>query len=407
MRAFQATAEPLVSVDEAQKTVLAEVAEGPVERVGLDGAQGRVLREDVIAPHDVPRSDNSAMDGYAVRSADTPGRIRVIGDVAAGARDGARIEPGTAVRIMTGAAIPEGADAVAQVEITDGGMETVNVERAVAPGVNIRRRGDDMRSGSVILRSGVRIGAAEIAALATVGKREVAAGRAPVVAILATGNELVEPGEDGAVVNSNSHMLAALVRGAGGVARTFGIVRDDRDTTIRALESALGADVIVTSGGVSVGAYDFVKEALEVLGAEFKFWRVAMKPGKPLLFAKLRGRLFFGLPGNPASSMTSFHLFVGPAIRRWAGEAGNVFPPSVRMTSAAPMKGAAERRSYIRVRVIAREGRLHAEPMRAQGSHQISSMVSANGLAVIDAGTSGVQAGGEIEVLITGPIIHL
>ena len=403
MRAFQATAEPLLAVYEAQETVLAAVSAGPVETVGLEFVQGRVLREDVVAPYDVPRSDNSAMDGYALRAADTPGRVRVVGDVAAGGQGSVRIESGTAVRIMTGAAIPDGADAVAQVEITDGGMDSVNVHRAVASGANIRRRGDDMRAGSVVLRGGVRIGAAEIAALATAGKGEVAVGRAPVVAILATGNELVEPGQEGAVVNSNSHMLAALVRNSGGVARFGGIVRDDRDITIRALESALDADIIVTSGGVSVGAYDFVKEALEALGAETKFWRVAMKPGKPLLFAKLRGRLFFGLPGNPVSSMTSFHLFVGPAIRAWAGETGNVFPPSVRMTSTAAMKGAAERQSYVRVRVSAREGRLYADPMRAQGSHQISSMVSANGLAVIEAG-SAIEAGAEVNVLIVGNV---
>ena len=403
MRAFQATAGPLLTVDDAQNAVMAEVVLGPAETVGLESVQGRVLREEIIAPHDVPRSDNSAMDGYAIRSADTPGRIRVVGDVAAGARESVRIDSGTAARIMTGAAIPEGADAVAQVEITDGGMDLVSVEQVVKPGANIRRRGDDMRAGSVILRSGVRIGAAEIAALATAGKREAAVGRAPLVAILATGNELVEPGEEGAVVNSNSPMLAALVRDNGGIARIGAIVRDDRDTTIRALESALDADIIVTSGGVSVGAYDFVREALEALGAEMKFWRVAMKPGKPLLFATLRGRLFFGLPGNPVSSMTSFYLFVAPAIRKWAGEAGNLFPPVVRMTSTAAMKGAAERQSYVRVRVLAREGRLYAEPMRAQGSHQISSMVSANGLAVIEAG-SAIDAGAEVDVLIVGNV---
>lgn len=406
MRSFQLPdlgARP-ISVEEAQQRVLAGIEAGPVETVSLAEAHGRVLGADVVAAEDVPLFDNSAMDGYALRSADTPGALRVIGDVAAGSHTRLRIEPGTAARIMTGALIPEGADAVAQVEITDGGLEVVNVSKEVRAGANVRERGGDMRAGSIVLRSGTPIGPAEIAALATAGASSVVVGKKPVVAIMATGDELVEPGERGGVVNSNSHALAALVREAGGIPRMLGIVRDQRETTIRAIESALDCDFIVSSGGVSVGAYDFVKEALEVLGAETKFWRVSMKPGKPVLFAKVRGRAFFGLPGNPASSMTSFLLFVGPAIRKAGGQTRDLFAPAVRMTTSGPLKGTPDRRTYVRVSVAVRDGRLVAEPIRAQGSHQVTSMIRANGFAVVEAGTGGLEAGSEVTVLLTGSI---
>ncbi|HEX7832030.1 MAG TPA: gephyrin-like molybdotransferase Glp, partial [Thermoanaerobaculia bacterium] len=308
--------ERMLQVEDAQSRVMAEISAGPVESVSLIDAQGRVLREDIVAERDAPPADNSAMDGYAVRAddvANVPATLRVIGDIPAGHPTTARLEPATAMRIMTGAFVPDGADAVVQVEWTDGGLEAVRVDRAVRVGQNVRRRGEDMRAGDVVLRAGSKIGAAEIAMLANARKSSVSVGRKPVVAILSTGDELVDVSDEltpGKIVNTNSYLLAALVRDAGATPRVLGIVRDTRDATIAALESALESDFVISSGGVSVGAFDFVKEALDAVGAETKFWQIAMKPGKPVVLSRARDRVVFGLPGNPVSCFVSFHLFV-------------------------------------------------------------------------------------------------
>jgi molybdopterin molybdotransferase len=396
----------MLAVEEAQQRVLDEVSVLPVvhdERVPLLDAHGRVLREDVAAPYDLPRGDNSAMDGYALRAADTPGPLRVIEEIAAGQPPRLRVERGTASRIMTGALIPDGADAVAQVEITDAGREVVRIGEAVAPGTNVRRRGDDMRAGEIIIRAGVPIRAAEIGVLASAGATGVRVGRRPAIAILATGDEIVDVGATPAahqVTNSNTYALAALAREAGALPSIRGIVRDDRDATIAAIESALDCDFVVSTGGVSAGAYDFVKDALDALGAETKFWKVAMKPGKPVVLSRVRGRLYFGLPGNPVSSMVAFILFVTPSIRKAMGQTANLFAPSVRMRAAAALRSRGDRRTYLRVRVVARGGELVAEPMRAQGSHVSTSMLGANGFAILETGTTHVNEGDPVNVLL-------
>jgi molybdopterin molybdotransferase len=310
--------ERMIAVEEAQARVLAEVRLTGTEQVGFTEALGRVLREDVVATYDVPQGDNTAMDGYAVRADDIatpPVRLRVIEDLAAGSVATKRVESGTAVRIMTGALIPDGADTVAHVEITDGGSDFVTVNQSLKRGTNLRRRGEDMKAGDLVLRQGTPIGAAEIGVLASVQKSVVRVGRRPTVAVISTGDEIVEvdqPRPLGKVVNSNSYSLAALAFESGALPRMIGIVRDTREATIAAIESALESDFIVSSGGVSVGAYDYVKDALDALGAETKFWQVAMKPGKPVVLSRLRDRLYFGLPGNPVSCMVSFLLFVAP-----------------------------------------------------------------------------------------------
>ncbi|HUP50108.1 MAG TPA: gephyrin-like molybdotransferase Glp, partial [Thermoanaerobaculia bacterium] len=398
------TAGGLLSVEEALARVLSLVRPLEAERASIEDAVGRVLREDVTAIADVPPADNSAMDGYAVRSADAaraPVTLRVIGEVAAGRVPSQTVEEGTAMRIMTGAAIPPGADAVAQVEITDGGTERVTIDRNVTAGTNVRRRGEDMRAGEVVLRAGTRIGAAEIAVAAAARRQALMAGRRPALAILATGDELVPLASGEGVVDSNSYALASLAREAGAIPRRAALVRDTLEATREAIEGALDADFIVTTGGVSVGAYDFVKEALDALGARTHLWRVAMKPGKPVVVATLRGRLFFGLPGNPVSAMVSFLLFVAPAIRKALGET-SLTAPVVRIRTTGALKGAGDRRAYLRVRVVAREGELLAEPMRAQGSHIATSMVQANGLAIVDAAV--VEAGELVPVMMIGPI---
>jgi len=308
---------------------------------------------------------------------------------------------------MTGAFVPDGADTVVQVELTDGGTKIVNVQKALARGASIRRRGEDMRAGDVVVRAGTRISAAEMAMLVAAGKTTVRVGRRPTVAILSTGDELVEAGETpgpGQIVNTNAHLLAALVREAGAIPRVLGIVRDTPDATIAAFRTAVESDFVISSGGVSVGAYDFVKDALESLGAETKFWRVAMKPGKPVVLSRLCDCVLFGLPGNPVSCFVSFHLFVAPALRKSMGQEEQLHPPAVRMRIAAPLRSAGDRRVYARVNVRVEDGVPVATPLASQGSGSLTSMIDANGLAVIAEGVTRVDAGAELPVLLIGPV---
>lgn len=403
--------ERMISVEEAQERVLAEVPRLGVERVAFTDALGRVLRENVHASADVPQGDNTAMDGYAVRAddiANAPVLLRVIEDLPAGTVATKRVESGTAIRIMTGALMPEGADTVAHVEITDAGSDSVNVFESLRRGTNVRKRGEDMRTGDVVLADGTPVHAAEVGVLAGVQKVVVGVGRRPAVAILSTGDEIIDVGDQmtrGKVVNSNSYSLAALVREAGGIPRMIGIVPDTPAATIAAIESALESDFVISSGGVSVGAYDFVKDALDALGAETKFWQVAMKPGKPVVLSRIRGRLYFGLPGNPVSCMVSFLLFIAPAIRKAMGQTINLLPPIVRTRVAAPLKSRGDRRNYMRARVVARDGELVSQPMASQGSGVSTSMVQANGLVIVESGITAIEAGSMVQTVLVGPVL--
>lgn len=397
----------MLEVEAAQERVLAEVSVGGTESVPLFDAFDRVLREEIAVDRDAPPADNSAMDGYAVRAEDVatvPVRLRVTGDIPAGHPVDTVVAPGNAMRIMTGAFVPAGADAVVQVEWTDGGIESVEVRRPVRVGQNVRRRGEDLRAGDVVLRNGMRIGAAETAMLAQAGRRTVVVGRRPEVAILATGDELVEPGEPlppGSIVNTNSPLLAALVRSVGGRPRVLGIVRDDRDATIAALRAALESDFVVTSGGVSVGAFDFVKEALDAIGAETRFWKVAMKPGKPIVLSRANDRVVFGLPGNPVSCFVSFHLFVAPALRKTQGmPVDDVRPREALARAGRELRSAGDRRTYLRVRVRHEGRELVAEPLASQGSGSLSSMLGANALAVLAKDVMSIPVGSDVPVLL-------
>jgi len=398
--------ERMLPVEEAQQRVLDEVRLIGTEQVAFTDALGRVLREDVRAPEDVPQGDNTAMDGYAVRYEDiaaAPVTLRVIEDLPAGTVATKRVERGTAIRIMTGALMPDGADVVAHVEITDGGSDHVRVLQPLKSGTNIRRRGEDMRAGDIVLESGTPIHAPEVGILASVQKTVVKVSRRPTVAIISTGDEIVDVDERrpfGKVVNSNSYSLAALVREAGAQPRMIGIVRDSREATMAAIESALESDFVISSGGVSVGAYDFVKDALDALGAETKFWQVAMKPGKPVVLSRLRDRLYFGLPGNPVSCMVSFILFIAPSLRKAMGQRTNLLPPIVRTKLTASVKSRGDRRSYLRVRVVARDGELLSHPMAAQGSGVSTSMVQANGLVIVEQGVTTVAAGTVVDTVL-------
>lgn len=404
----------MLEVEDAQARVLDVVPILGTERVALTDALGRVLREDVTASRDVPLADNSAMDGYAVRSADIAGatkrapvRLRVIEDLPAGRVSAKRVEANTAIQIMTGAEVPGGADVVVQVELTDGGSEEVTVFEALNAGQNIRRRGEDIHHGDVVLTSGTPIHAGEAGVLAGMQRATVVVAKRPTVAILSTGDELVTiDGEvaQGKVVNSNSYSLAALAAEAGAIPRTSGIVPDQREATIRAIESALECDFVISSGGVSVGAFDFVKEALGSLGAEMRFWQVAMKPGKPVVLSTLRDRVYFGLPGNPVSCMVSFLLFVAPSIRKAMGQKANLFPPTVTIRAGGDMKSKGDRRMYVRVKVVARHGELVGLPMRAQGSGVSTSMVGANALAILDRGVTRIERGSLVKAVLFGAV---
>jgi molybdopterin molybdotransferase len=402
--------EPMLTVEEARQRVLDLVKPFGTERISLTDSLFRILGEDVVAPFDLPDGDNSAMDGYALIADDTPGSLRVIEDIPAGAVPRQRMERGTAARIMTGGLVPEGANAIAQVEITDAGSDVVRVHQAVAPGTHVRRRGDDMRAGETVLARGTRIGPAEIGVLASLQHSTLSVGRKPSIAILATGNEVLDIGEPrrpGTVANSNSYALAALAREAGADPQLRGIVTDTREATVAALRSALDCDFIVTSGGVSAGAYDFVKDAVAELGAETLVWRVAMKPGKPMVVSRLPGgQVAFGLPGNPVSCMVAFVLFVAPAIRKAIGRTRDLFPPIVDMRLDAPLRSAGDRRAYLRVRVVARDGELVAMPMRSQGSHVSTSMLGANGLAIVERGVTRIEAGERVPVLLIGNVFN-
>ena len=408
----------LISVDEARRRVLAAAAALPDEAVPCERALGRVLAEDVASGEDLPPFDSSAMDGYAV-AAGASGELTVVDEARAGTPARRAVGAGEAIAISTGAQVPEGTGAVVPVERTRpaaggaatagggaaaaggavgaaaGGAARVEVEE-VAPGANIRRAGEDVRNGETVLRAGTPIGPAEAAMLAQLGRTHVRAGAVPRVSVVVTGDELVDPGAPlapGQIRDSNAPALAALATTAGATVAGRRRVGDSFDDTVHALRDALAeADVVCVSGGVSVGEHDHVKPALAELGVEELFWGVGLKPGKPTWFgATAGGELVFGLPGNPVSAMVTFHLFARPALRALAG--ADPSPTHVRARLDAPIRLNARREQAIRVRLDARDDGWHAEPTGPQGSHQISSMLGADALALVPAGDGELGPG--------------
>ena len=365
--------------------------------VKLDDVLGRVLAEDVVADIDLPPFASSAMDGFAV-AAGAEGELEVIGESRAGHPAEAAVRPGTAVRISTGAVVPDGTGAVVPVERTSGGNGVVTVER-VPDGANIRGAGEDVRAGEVVLRPGTEVGAAEAAVLASVGRSSARCARRPRVAVLATGDELRAPGEElgaGQIRDSNAVALAAQAGLAGGDVVSNEVVGDTRASTVDALRTALDrADVVAVSGGVSVGPHDHVKPALAELGVAELFWGVSLKPGKPTWFGALGSKLVFGLPGNPVSAMVTFHLFARPALRALMGA-----DPAARRTTAAlgvPMR-LGGREQAIRCRLSSGADGWHVEPTKAQGSHVLTSMLGADALAFLPAGDGELPAGTRVEI---------
>ncbi|MBV8857579.1 MAG: molybdopterin molybdotransferase MoeA [Acidobacteria bacterium] len=399
----------MIPVAEAIRIVSEKAEPLTAERVPLDEALGRVLAEEVFADTDLPPFDRAQMDGYAVRSADlqeTPARLRVVGEAAAGSGWRGTLQAGEAVRIMTGAPLPAGADSVQQVEVTreEEGGAFILIERATEPGQFFVPRASEIREGERVLEAGEEINAARMAVLASFGYAEVPVRRRPRVAVLATGTELVQvaerPGED-QIRDSNSYSLAAYACLAGAVVERLPFAGDDPDLLRREIEGAAGrADVLVLSGGVSMGRYDFTKAALHALGAEVFFERVALRPGKPTVFARLPGgALVFGLPGNPVSVSVTFNLFARTALRAMQGVPAPA-PFEETAVLSRPAKGAAERASYLPAALSTDpEGRLLAEPLKWGGSSDFVAFARADALAVVPAGVKVVEAGSVVKVV--------
>lgn len=394
----------MLSVEEALEQILARARPVETELVDVRAALGRVLAEPVVSRRVIPPWPNSSMDGYAVRAADTAGApvvLAVAGRVTAGMVAERPVGPGQAVRIFTGAPLPAGADAVVPQEDVEVEGGSIRIRRAVEPGAYVRPRGEDVQAGDRVLEPGRRLGPAEIGLLATLGHSPVRVYRRPRVAVLSTGNELVDLGTEpgpGQIPNTNTYSLAAQVQDAGAEPISLGIAADDLGALEQRLRWGLGADVLVTSAGVSVGELDLVREALTRAGATLSLWQVAMRPGKPITFGTLGERLVFGLPGNPVSAMVTFELFVRPALRKMSG-LSHLFRPRVTARALEPIANPGRRRGYLRV-ILGREpdgytARLTGE----QGSAILRSMVLADGLAVVP-GDTVITKGEPVEVIV-------
>lgn len=390
-------AEQLLTVEQAQAAVLAHIAVIGVERLPLPQALGRILAEPILAPHDNPPWDNSAMDGFALRHADiteaaavAPITLTVIEDIPAGKVGQKVVGAGQAARIMTGAPVPAGADTVIPVEDTRSTPDRVEILNPPHPGANIRRRGEDMRAGETLIDARTECGPGEIAVLASAQRTFLPVYRRPTVAIISTGDELVEidqPPGPGQIVNSNSAALAALASACGALPVVLPIARDQEESIRTSVETALRSDFVISSGGVSVGDYDFVKKVLDDMGAREILWRVAMKPGKPLYFATIAATPYFGLPGNPVSSMMSFLQFVRPAVRKASGcSADTLLLPETRARMLHEVYNRGDRRRYLRAHLrLDDRGSLQADTShRDQGSHVLTSMLGVDGLVVLE-----------------------
>lgn len=399
----------MLEYEEALARVLAKIPPPLGETIPLSEACGRVLLRDAVAHTDLPPFDNSAMDGYALHSQDVvqgakpdaPVSLRVAGKVAAGEVFPGEIVPGTCVRIFTGSPLPRGTDAVVMQEdtrVAPERPEEVLILEGVKPWENVRFRGEDVKAGATLVRAGEKMTAGRLALLAAAGASPIEVGRQPRLALIATGTELREPGQPlqpGQIYESNRSTLAILARSCGGIPQIFPLVSDSFSETRQALDTALcQCDLVVTSGGVSVGEMDFVKSALEATGGEVQFWKVAIKPGRPFVFGCRKDKLLFGLPGNPVSAFVTFLLLVRPALLRWQG-ALNISPGSSPGLLAEPLANPGARRHFMRVRVDAK-GEVYSAGVQA--SHVMSSLAAANGLVDVSPKTS-LPAGTRVQVL--------
>jgi molybdopterin molybdotransferase len=399
-----------LQVADAVARILAEVRTLGTEKRALLDAYNSVLAVDAVAPVTLPPWDNSAMDGYAVRSADLtklPVTLRVIESIAAGQFPTRVVSAGEATQIMTGAPVPEGVDTVIRVEDTDGGTSSVEIRNARDAGKNVRPRGEDIMAGRVAIAAGTPIGAAQIGVLASLGFAEVDVIRRPRVAILTSGDELVElDGFDQVragkkIVSSNGYTLQTLVRAAGAEAVYLGIASDTPESIRALLEKARECDMIITSAGISVGEHDHMRRVLEEMGAEMKFWRVRMRPGAPIGFGLLDGKPWIGLPGNPVSTMVTFELFARPAILKLRGHA-KLFRRPVSVVLDEPITTNADLTHFLRAVVTVRDGRSTARLTGPQSSGILTSMSNANALLVVPADRRSIAAGETLNAMLIG-----
>jgi molybdenum cofactor synthesis domain-containing protein len=401
----------MLRIEDALDIILEHTPVLSAEEIRLEQAIGRVLRHDCVSDLDLPPFDRARMDGYALRAADTetaapgcPVRLRAIGEAAAGHAFDGQVNAGEAVRIMTGAPVPLGADAVEKIEVIrvlDG--ELIEIEAPLKPGQFITPRGAEARAGDVMVKSGARVTPAIAATLASFGHARLKVSKTPRLTLLSTGTELVEVEErpgPAQIRNSNTYSLAGYAEAVGAEVLSAGIVRDDFDATREAIVRALSeSDVVILSGGVSMGDYDLVKPALNDLGARILVEKVAMHPGKPTVFARLGERVIFGLPGNPVSVAVSFHLFARPALLKMQG-ASEIHPPRTRVYAARSVKGAPPRRSHQPARLIIREGRAEAEPLKWGGSSDLVAFMRADCLIVVPEDRQSLDEGELVEIIL-------
>lgn len=403
----------MLTVADASARILAPISSLATERVPLLDAVGRVLATDAVASYTLPHWDNSAMDGYAVRAADiahvnasAPVTLRVLETVAAGAFATVGVGAGEAIRIMTGAPVPAGADTVVRVEDTDGGIDTVEIRDVRDAGKNIRPRGEDFTTGDIVIEAGTPVAPAQVGVLASLGLSSVDVVRRPVVAILGSGDELVDLDRfhevlaGRKIVTSNSYTLSALVRTAGGIPLLLGNASDTPESLRALLERARGADLIVTSAGASVGEFDYTREVLASLGATLDFWKVRMRPGAPIGFGDLHGTPWIGLPGNPVSAMVTFELFVRPVIRRMLGHS-RLHRRPVTVVLDEPVSTGARLTHFFRGVVHVRDdGSLGARLTGPQGSGILTSMSRANSLLIVPDDRPRCEAGERVHALL-------
>jgi molybdopterin molybdotransferase len=409
---------PPLAAAEAARLILAEVRRQPALRIPLDDALGGVLAEDVVSPLDIPAWTNSAMDGYAVRGADVrgaseqaPARLTVVEQLPAGRFPTRPIGPGECARFLTGAPLPQGSDSVIRQEDTDCGVERVEIYRDRDVGVNFRRAGEDIRRGTTALATGAVLGPAQLGVLASLAVASPLVYRRPQVAILGSGDEIVDVDQPEEILSgrkiasSNTHTLLALVRLAGGEPVNLGIARDTPESLREHLERALNCDLLVTTAGISVGEHDYIRAVLDELGAEQRFWKLRMRPGAPVGFGVLGAIPWIGLPGNPVSTMVTFELFVRPAIRKMAGHS-LPFRRSVAVRMAEPIRLKPRLQHFLRGIVTETADGPEARLTGPQGSGILTSMVLANALLIVPEGQLETPAGELVRAIRLDDPVH-